>query len=165
VKLFKIIPVLIMVGGIAAVANFGGDVATQLLSRVKVLVTGLENMNIAEEVRFYYLSYGKLPGQDDRAEFSRFLQSSFTPYYGSRQPSEDLFGNDYLFDDAHGPDDWFPALFSLGPNGVEDRCALLNGTRQVTTEAGEAASSGAGDDICVSLDHALRDTDYNRKSR
>jgi hypothetical protein len=165
VKLFKIIPALIMLGGLGAVGNYGGDAAQNLLDRVRVLVTGLEVMNIAEEVRFHYLSYGEVPGLDDHDDFAQFLQGSFTPYYGSRQPSEDLFGNDYELDEAEGPEEYFMAIYSNGPNGINDGCALLDGTRQVTSQPGDAPGVASADDICVTLEHALRDTPYDRKNR
>jgi len=165
VKALKAIPVLIMLAGLGLVGSFGGDAIRSLLDRVRVLVTGLEVMNIAEEVRFHYLSYGEVPGLDDPADFAQFLQGSFTPYYGNRQPSEDLFGNDYELNEAEGPDDYFVAIFSNGPNGLSDGCLLIDGARQVTSSPGDAPGAGTADDICVSLEHALRDTPYDRKSR
>ena len=163
--MFKIIPVLVMLGGLGAVGTFGGDAIQHLMDRVRVLVTGLEVMNIAEEVRFHYLSYGEVPGLESHDDFAQFLQGSFTPYYGSRQPSEDLFGNDYELDEAEGPEDYFMAIYSNGPNGLHDGCALIDGTRQLASDGGDAPGPGSADDICVSLEHALRDTPYDRKSQ
>lgn len=154
-----------MLSGIGAVGTYGADAAENLLDRVRVLVTGLEVMNIAEEVRFHYLSYGEVPGLADHEAFAQFLQGSFTPYYGSRQPSEDLFGNDYELDYALGPDGEFMGIYSNGPNGFFDGCALVDGTRQVTSDPGDTPGSSAADDICVTLAHALRDTPYERKLR
>lgn len=156
---------LIMLGGIGAVGNYGGDAVQKMLDRVRVLVTGLEVMNIAEEVRFHYLSYGEVPGLDDHEDFVQFLQGNFSPYYGSRQPSEDLFGNDFELNDAFGQEDEFVAIYSNGPNGFSDACALVNGTRQVTSSPGDVVGAPSADDICVTLEHALRDTPYDRKNR
>jgi hypothetical protein len=154
-RALRLLPVLIMLGGIALVATFGASFAQQLMTRVKVLITGMEVMNIGEELRFHYLSTGTVPGVEEPEEFKSFLRSSFTPYVGSRDPAEDLFGNAFQLVLVEEDGEVTPHVLSPGPNGAGDGCRLLNGRTLPESEA-----LRLGDDICVALAHALRDTPY-----
>jgi len=206
----KILPLLIMLGGGAALGTQGKDLYYKVVTKVKVLLTGMEIMKIGDEMRFHFLSNGTIPGDDESGyEFDEFLRENFKAAWGSRDPSLDMWGNPYELWETDELESGRIVL-STGPNGAVDECVLLDGETMGFTpedleeiaaeldaiaaeqrevleaaqsgefdpetmgegEEGEEGEEGWGaesamaddmplvDDICVTLEFALRDTPY-----
>lgn len=169
--MLKVLPFLIMLGGGVAVSKHAGPFVDVVLNKVKILVTGMELAKIGDELRFKFLDSGTVPGLDYEDDFSDFLRENFKPYWGSRDPSTDLWLNDYRL--VPGLDELEAVIFSYGPNGEEDECAVLDGAKvaleinveRITEEEMQAYLeqndlTGLPDDLCISLEFALRDTPF-----
>lgn len=205
----KILPLIIMLGGGVAMGTQGKHLYYKMVTKVKVLLTGMEVVKIGDEMRFHFLSNGTIPGDDDSGlDFEDFLRENFKSSYGSRDPSIDMWGNPYQLWETDELESG-RIVVSAGPNGEVDECVLLDGEsvafspdeleeiaaeleeiRAEQREVLEAAQSGEFDpdmegvegdtmdeegfgsdadladelplidDICVSLEFALRDTPY-----
>jgi hypothetical protein len=204
----KILPLIIMLGGGVAMGTQGKSLYYKVVTKVKVLLTGMEVVKIGDEMRFHFLSNGTIPGDDESGvEFEDFLRENFKASYGSRDPSLDMWGNPYQLWETDELESG-RIVISTGPNGEVDECVLLDGEsvafspedmeeiaaaleeirdeqRQVLEAAqagefdpeaaegeGEEGADGLGlegamadelpliDDICVSMEFALRDTPY-----
>jgi hypothetical protein len=192
--LLKLLPVTIMLSGMALVGSEGKAFVEKITTKVKVLMTGMEVVKIGEEIRFHFLSTGEVAGMGGEEDFQQFLRQNFTAYVGSRDPSIDMFENPYELDaEDMGRGESVATVRSRGPNGNFDECVLLNGERMTIdwdeveaelrelqldemgkTEEGEdplallddedekeeILEQFGPDDICVSLEFALRDTPF-----
>jgi len=196
----KMLPVLVMVGGVAAVGANGKKFISRVTNKVKVLLTGMEVMNIGDELRFHFLSSGTIAGDGGPEAFAEFLRQNFKPSWGARDPAYDLWNNLYEMTEGEGADE--RVVFSLGPNGTYDDCAVVNGepvpfdvmeldpaniqnihNMDAAESMGEDAELMNGeeymeyiegmegvdeeeidammpDDICITLEFALRDTPF-----
>jgi len=171
-RLLKILPILVMVGGGLVMSTNSKRFFSVVTDKIRVLVTGMELARIADEVRFHFLDCGEIPGLDDEEEFGDFLRGNFRPYWGSRDTALDLWDNPYRL--VPGRDQHEAVIFSLGPNGeVDDDCAVINGEKllfeqdcedlneeELQEYLDEMELSGIPDDLCITLEFALRDTPF-----
>jgi len=165
VRLLKILPVLVMLAGLGVVISRAGRFLEVVTDKAKVLVTGMELARIGEEMRFHYLRTGSLPGLGGEDDFERFVRDSFRPYWGGRDPADDLWGERFVLET--GGEESESRILSRGPNRGRDDCRLLDG-RTGSAGGGEGTGSGSSapgeegvtpaDDICVSMSAALRDS-------
>jgi hypothetical protein len=200
-KLIKILPLLVAVGGGAAMSNKAGRFVDRVSTRVKVLMTGIELRSIADGLRMKFLDSGTVPGLDRDDDFREFMQDNFETRRGGRDPSVDLFGNDYRISGDNSRE-ISATLYSTGPNGNDDECVLLDGeTLQLEYDLAQLANldpttldleklgleesdledldltalddlpltdwqkeeilkEAMPDDLCISLEFALRDTPF-----
>jgi hypothetical protein len=166
--MMKIIPIAVMATGIATSGAYGKQFVERVTQKVKVLVTGMEVRSIGQELKFYFLSCGSVPG-GTQEEFSEFVRENMESALGNRDTSKDLFGEPYRLEHAEGD---IHLVYSTGPNGHPDECMLFNGEapdisppppdadRPELDQETAAASLPAHDDICVALELAIRDTPF-----
>lgn len=146
-KLVKVLPLLILVsGGVVAVTQ-GPKMASKIVTKVKILVTEMELARIADEIRFEFLSVGRVPGERNPDEFANFLRKNFQPYWGTRDTAYDLWGALFWLDPRTDRETTIRVV-SSGPNMALDCCEVVNGRR--------VSPPACGDDICAIVDLPVR---------
>jgi hypothetical protein len=165
--LLKILPLVAVVGGGAALAKQSGGFFDKVVGKVMILATGYEVSAIASRVLEETVDSGRVPSITDDQDFSEYLRDRFKPRYGQADPALDLWGSPFQIE--RGSTDSKLIVFSLGPNTGSDNCGMLNGepTSQEaaqaletdpTTETPEAPPSY--DDICYSFEYSLRESPF-----
>lgn len=140
-KLVKLLPLLILLGGGGVTVTQGPKMVDAAVTKVKILVTGMELARIGDEIRFEFLSYGRVPGERDPDAFADFLRENFQPYWGSRDTSTDMWGARFLLAPRRRGEDKV-RVSSNGPNKSPDSCGVLDGRK---------TQSPTADDICATI--------------
>lgn len=161
----KLIPVILLAGGVYYGAKHFEPFFNKVTTKVKVLVTGLELGRMRDEISMHATLNGEIPGEESQEEFSEWLRKNFSPYWGSRDTANDYWDNPYQMTPAKGENMY--ALFSFGPNGEEDDCAQLNGQAlavdMIPPENPDEVGSDPvprHDDICVTVELSISETAF-----
>lgn len=149
----------LLLGGGYWCTRSASTVEDVVLNRIKRLLTGVELAQIRDQLQLEALSTGAIPGSGGDEELQGFLRENFKPSWGSRDSSLDLWGNPFRLQ-AGNRGDLTGLLWSTGPNGADDECALTDGesfaedqSGFLQTGEGEAEQAAfQPDDICVSFD-------------
>lgn len=164
-RFIKFIPVILLAGGCYYGAKHFQPFFDKVVTKVKVLVTGLELGRMRDELSMHTTLHGEIPGEESQEEFSEWLRKNFSPYWGDRDTANDYWDNPYQMLPTDDEDMFL--LFSMGPNGEEDACSQLNGMGQPVDMIPpddpadiEAEPVARSDDICMTVELSIADTAF-----
>ncbi|MBM4352818.1 MAG: hypothetical protein FJ109_03330 [Deltaproteobacteria bacterium] len=143
-RLVRMVPVLIMVGGVAAGARHGRALYDEVVDKFRILVTGMELSRIATEVRHHHMTFGTLPPVAVPEDFAAFLRETLEPYFLERDVAQDFWLEPYRIEN----DDGDLIVLSTGPDRERTFCA--HGRKDV--EAFPVADGELPpDDVCATV--------------
>jgi len=143
-NLARMVPVLIMTGGIAVGVRYGQALYQDVVENVKILVTGIELSRIADEIRYHHVTCQTLPPVEPPDEFSAFLRDSLSPQFLERDVALDYWEEPYRIEN----DEEDLVVLSTGPDRERTFCA--HGRKEADAPAPEEGEAPP-DDICATV--------------
>jgi len=131
----RLVPLLLVGGGLAATGKVAPQLSTRIIDTVKTVLVRAELAQIASQMERDAVAGLGLPRTDDPASLRNYLHENMTAH-GGRDAANDLWHAPYRFEKKVSASADEPSLVSSGPDGQAGQCA---------------ASAGGGDDLCENL--------------